>query len=48
MVPIISMYQSFVYTLLNKETVLFQTIQFSVNYLSAFALNVKWFSLTDR
>ena len=33
-------HQSFVYTQLNVQTVLFQTIQFSMNHLFAHSLNV--------
>ena len=33
-------HQSFVYTQLNDQTVLFQTIQFSVSHLFALSLNV--------
>ncbi len=36
-------HQSFVYTQLNDETVLFQTIKFSVSHLFALCLNVKQF-----
>ena len=41
-------YQSFVYSELNDQTVLFQTIQFSISHLSAYSLNVKQFYLTHR
>ena len=34
-------YQSFVYIQLNDQTVLFQTIQFSISHLFAHSLNVK-------
>ena len=34
-------HQSFVYTQLNDQTVLFQTSQFIISYLFAFSLNVK-------
>ena len=34
-------HQSFVYTQLNYQTVLFQTIQFSINHLFALSLNAK-------
>ena len=37
-------HQSFVYTQLNNQTVLFQTIQFSIRYLGL-RLNVKQFYL---
>ena len=37
-------HQSFVYTQLNDPTVLFQTIQFSINHLFAYTLSVKQFS----
>ena len=40
--------QSFVYTQLNGQTVLFLTIQFSISYLFAHSLNVKQFYLTHR
>ena len=33
-------HHSFVYTYLNDQTVLFQTIQFSINHLFALSLNV--------
>ena len=36
-------HQSFVYTQLNNQTVLFQTIQFSINHLFALSLNIKQF-----
>ena len=32
-------HQSFVYTQLNEQTVLFQTIQFSISHLFALSLN---------
>ena len=41
-------YQSFVYTQLREQTVLFQTIQFSISHLFAFNSNVKQFYLTHR
>ena len=41
-------HQSFVYTQLNDQTVLFLTIQFSISYLFALGLNVKPFYLTHR
>ena len=41
-------HQSFVYTQLNDQTVLFQTIQFSLSHLFALSLNVKPFYLTHR
>ena len=34
-------HQTFVYTQLNDQTVLFQTIQFSKSHLFAYSLNVK-------
>ena len=34
-------YQSFDYTQLNNQTVLFQAIQFSISHLFTFSLNVK-------
>ena len=37
----------FVYTQVNDQTVHFQTIQFSKNYLFAHSLNVKQFYLTN-
>ena len=40
--------QLFVYTQLNDQTVLFQTIQFIINLVSALSLNVKMFYLTHR
>ena len=39
-------YQSFVYTQLNDQIVLFQTIQFSISHLFALGLNVKHVYLT--
>ena len=39
-------HQSFVYTQLNDEKVLFQTIQFSISDLFVLGLNVKQFYLT--
>ena len=41
-------HQSFVYTQLNDETVLFLTIQFSTSHLFAISLNVKQFCLIHR
>ena len=41
-------HQSFVYTQLNDQTVLFQTIQFTKSHLFALSLNVKQFYLTHR
>ena len=41
-------HKSFIYTLLNDQTVLFQTIQFSINSLFAHDLNIKQFYLTHR
>ena len=41
-------HHSFVYTHLNDETVLFQTIQFSISHLLAHSFNVKQFYLTQR
>ena len=41
-------HQSYVYILLNDQTVLFQTIQFSINHLFALSLEVKQFYLTHR
>ena len=38
--------QSFVYTQLNDQTVLFLTIKFSISYLFVLSLNVKQFYLT--
>ena len=38
-------HQSFVYTQLNDQTVLFLTIQFSISHLFAHSLNVKQFYL---
>ena len=38
-------HRSFVYTQLNGQTVLFQTIQFSISHLHALSLNVKQFYL---
>ena len=40
--------QSLVYAQLNDQTVLFQTIQYSVSHLFALSLNVKQFYLTKR
>ena len=39
---------SFVYTQLNDQTVLFQTIQFSISHLFVLSLNVKQFYLIHR
>ena len=39
-------HQSFVYTQLNNQTVLFRAIQFSISHLFALSLNVKQFYLT--
>ena len=39
-------HQSFIYTQLNDQTVLFQTIQFSISLLFALSLNAKQFYLT--
>ena len=41
-------HQSFVYTQLNEQTVLFLTIQFSLSHLFTLSLNVKQFYLTKR
>ena len=41
-------HQSFVYTQLNDQTVLFQTVQFSTSHLLANILKVKQFHLTHR
>ena len=41
-------HQSFAYIQLNDQTVLFQTIQFSISHLFALSLNVKQFYLTHR
>ena len=41
-------HQSFVYTQVNDQTVLLQTIQFSINHLFALSLNFKLFCLTYR
>ena len=41
-------YQSFVYTQLNGQTVLFQIIQFSISHLFALSLNVKQFYFIHR
>ena len=38
--------QSFVYTQLNDQTVLFQVIWFSISHLFSFCLNIKQFYLT--
>ena len=39
---------SFVYTQLNDQTVLFQTIQFSISHLFALSLDIQQFYLTRR
>ena len=36
-------YESFVYTQLNEQTVLFLTIQFSISHVFSLSLNVKQF-----
>ena len=41
-------HQSFVYTQLNDQIVLFLTIQFSISHLFTLGLNVKQFYLTHR
>ena len=41
-------HQSFVYTHLNDQTVLFLTIQFSISHLFALSLNIKPFYLPNR
>ena len=41
-------HQSFVYTQLNDQTVLFPKIKFSISHLFAQTLNVKQYYLTDR
>ncbi len=41
-------HQSFVYTQLNDQTILFQTIQFIISHLLALSLNIKYFYMTDR
>ena len=41
-------HQSFVYTQLNDQTILFQAIQFIICHLFALSLNVKQFYLTFR
>ena len=41
-------HQSFIYTQLNDQTVLFQAIQFSISHLFARCLNAKQFYLTHR
>ena len=43
-----SIKQPFVYTQLNDQTVLFQTIQSSISHMFALSLNVKKFYLTNR
>ena len=40
--------QSFIYSQLNDQTVLFLTIHFSISHLFAHSLNVKYFNLTHR
>ena len=39
-------HHSFVYTQLNDQTLLFQTIQFSISHLFVHSLNIKQFYLT--
>ena len=41
-------HQFCVYTQLNDQVVLFQTIQFSVSHLFALSLSIKYFYLTHR
>ena len=41
-------HHSFVYIQLNDQTVLFQTILFSISHLLALSLNVKQFYFTHR
>ena len=41
-------HQLFIYTWLNDQTVLFQTIQFSISHLIALILNVHQYYLTHR
>ena len=41
-------HQSFIYTQLKDQTVLFQLIQSSISHVFAFSLNVKQFYLTHR
>ena len=41
-------HQLYVYTQSNNQTVLFQTIQFSISYLFALSFNVKQFYLTHK
>ena len=41
-------HQSFVYTQLNDQTILFQTIQFSIRYLFALSLNINQFYFIHR
>ena len=41
-------HQKFVYTLLNDQTVLFQTIQFSISHLFGHSLNVNQLYLIHR
>ena len=41
-------YQSFIYTQLNDQSVLFLTIQFGISHLFALSLNVKQFHLSYR
>ena len=43
----LTIHHSFVYTQLNNQTVLFQTIQFSISHLFALSLIVKYFHLTQ-
>ena len=56
MIPSIAMYESLIiqlnighlFTELNEQTVLFETIQFSISHLFILSLNVKQFYLTHR
>ena len=41
-------YQSFVYTQVNYQTILFQIIQFSISHLFALSLNAEQLYLTHR
>ena len=41
-------YQSFVYTQLNDQTILFETIQFIIGHLFAVSINAKQFYLAHR
>ena len=41
-------HESFVYTQLDDQTILFQIIQFSISHLFALNFNVKQFYLTHR